>query len=156
MEIKADRDVLQALAESAGGGSSTIKELTAWLGEKVSRLKLRHDANNGLGYSKRLNSWRLEFTESHNCGVPWLRWRMRIRTRGVDFERLISRAEKQRAEVERRRLQLARFIFGPDKLQRSGRSRDVFPRVLREKSGSRNPLAVGATSFLSSSSWVLM
>jgi hypothetical protein len=48
-EIEADREVLQGLAERVSGVSSKVKELTTWLGEKVSRLKLGHGANNGLG-----------------------------------------------------------------------------------------------------------
>jgi hypothetical protein len=40
---------LRQLAERAGVGGRTVKELAGWLGEKVSRLKLRHDDNDGLG-----------------------------------------------------------------------------------------------------------
>ena len=43
------RDVLRQLAERAGAGSSTLKELTVRLGEKVSRLKLRHGTSDRLG-----------------------------------------------------------------------------------------------------------
>ena len=39
-EVEADRDTLQRLAEKVGGGSNLIKELTGWLGEKATRLKL--------------------------------------------------------------------------------------------------------------------
>jgi hypothetical protein len=39
-EVEADRAVLQGLTERVGAGSSALKEATAWLGEKVSRLKL--------------------------------------------------------------------------------------------------------------------
>jgi hypothetical protein len=38
-EIEADRDILRGLAERTGVGSSVLKELSAWMGEKVSRLK---------------------------------------------------------------------------------------------------------------------
>ncbi len=43
VDIDADRDVLQAVADRAGAASSglkEVKEMMAWLGEKVSRLKL--------------------------------------------------------------------------------------------------------------------
>jgi len=43
-EIESDRKVLRELAERAGAGCSGLKELTAWLGEKLSRLKLRRGA----------------------------------------------------------------------------------------------------------------
>jgi hypothetical protein len=37
------------------------------------------------------------------------------RLRGVDFEHLANREEKQREEVESRRLHLAHFVFGTDR-----------------------------------------
>jgi hypothetical protein len=49
VEVEADRAVLQGFAERVGAGSSRLKEATAWLGEKVSRLKLRRRAAGGLG-----------------------------------------------------------------------------------------------------------
>lgn len=135
-EIKADREVLEGLRERAGGGSSKAKELTAWLGQKVSRLKLGHTANDGLGLFEAL-----EFLEIGIHGKLEL-WRAfgvvapaNPHLSGVDFEHLATRAEKQRAEVESRRLQVAHFVFGADNMQRSGRSSDVFPH--------QAPLAIG-------------
>jgi hypothetical protein len=143
-EIEADREVLQGLAERVGGGSSKAKELTAWLGEKVSRLKLGHGANNGLGLFQALEfleigiHGRLELWRAFAAVAP-----ANPRLRGVDFEHLASRAEKQREEVEKRRLQAAHFVFGadPDKPQHIVRSRDVSRRPLRLE-GSRVPLAI--------------
>ena len=40
VDVESDRAVLLELAERAGGGSSVLKEATAWLGAKISRLKL--------------------------------------------------------------------------------------------------------------------
>jgi hypothetical protein len=80
VDIEAGREVLRGLAERAGAGSSGLKELTAWLGEKVSRIKLRRDAADGLGTFEAL-----EFLETRNsrevgrCGVFWLRSPRRIR-----------------------------------------------------------------------------
>ena len=42
VEIEADRDVLRNLADRIGSGSSGPKELSAWFGERLSRLKLHH------------------------------------------------------------------------------------------------------------------
>jgi hypothetical protein len=144
-EIAADREVLQGLAERAGGGgSSKAKELTAWLGEKVSRLKLGHGANNGLGLFEAL-----EFLEIGIHGKLEL-WRAfavvapaNPRLSGVDFEHLANRAEKQREEVESRRLHLAHFVFGADLDRRRhiGRPRDTARRPLTLQ-GSRIPLAI--------------
>lgn len=41
VEVEADRAVLQGLTERVGAGPSTLREATTWLGEKVSRWKLR-------------------------------------------------------------------------------------------------------------------
>jgi hypothetical protein len=142
-EIEADRVVLKRLAERVGGGSSKVKELTAWLGEKVSRLKLGHGANNGLGLFEAL-----EFLEIGIHGKLEL-WRALgavgsadPRLRGVDFEHLASRAEKQREEVERRRLRVAHFVFGEDEVRQSAQSRDVSPRS-RTWTAGYTPLAIG-------------
>jgi hypothetical protein len=123
---------------------STVKELAGWLCEKVSRLKLRHDDNDGLGLFEAL-----EFLEAGIHGKSEL-WRALAaagptdpRLRGINFEHLTNRAEKQRAEVESRRLQIAHFVFGPDNRQQSARTRDVLPRPRRLKARGHAPMAIG-------------
>jgi hypothetical protein len=140
-DIESDREVLRELAERSRVGVSEVKELAGWLGEKVSRLKLRHDANDGLGLFEAL-----EFLEVGIHGKLEL-WRALAvvaptnpRLSGVDFEHLANRAEKQRAEVENKRLQVAQFVFGADKS--SVGARDVFSRR-RRKAGSHTPLTIG-------------
>jgi hypothetical protein len=109
IEIEADRDVLRGLAERAGTGSNSVKELTAWLGEKVSRLKLRQSSPDNLGTLEAL-----EFLELGIHG-KWALWRALdavadddSRLRGTDFEGLSARAESQYEKVEERRLEAAR------------------------------------------------
>jgi hypothetical protein len=143
VEIEADREILKRLAQRAGAGSSKVKELTAWLAEKVGRLKLGHGANNGLGLFEAL-----EFLEIGIHGKLEL-WRALAavgsanpRLRGVDFEHLASRAEKQREEVERRRLYVAHFVFGGDEMRQSARPRNVSPRS-RTWTADYTPLAIG-------------
>jgi hypothetical protein len=144
VEIESDRTVLRQLAERAGAGGSTVKELAGWLGEKVSRLKLRHDDNDGLGLFEAL-----EFLEVGIHGKSEL-WRVLAavgptdpRLAGINFEHLTNRTEKQRAEVESRRLQVAHFVFGPDNRQQSARTRDVLLRSRRLKARGHAPLAIG-------------
>jgi hypothetical protein len=110
-EIQADRNTLRELAERIGAGSSDLKEFTAWLSEKVTRLKLRRGAE-GLGTFEAL-----EFLELGIHG-KWALWRALgvvaasdSRLRGVDFEHLAARAESQRALVEERRLEAARIAL---------------------------------------------
>jgi hypothetical protein len=143
-EIEVDREILKELAERAGGGgSSKAKELTAWLGEKVSRLKLGHGANNGLGLFEAL-----EFIEIGIHGKLEL-WRVfavvgpaNPRLQGVDFEHMASRAEKQREQVESRRLHVAHFVFGTDKVQPGVRSQDGSQGPRGRTVGSHAPLAI--------------
>jgi hypothetical protein len=109
VEIEADRNVLQELAERVGVRSSMLKEVMAWFGEKVSRIKLNQRDGNGLRTFEAL-----EFLELGIHG-KWALWRALavaaatdIRLRGTDFEHLAARAETQRTQVEERRLEAAR------------------------------------------------
>ncbi len=109
VEIKADRAVLETLADRVGAGSSVVKELTAWFGEKIARLKLKRDDESALGTFEAL-----EFLELGIQG-KWALWRALAtvvpyepRLEGTDFEHLAFRAEMQRTQVEERRLELAR------------------------------------------------
>jgi hypothetical protein len=113
LDIKADRDVLQQVIVRVGSGSSVVKELTAWLGEKVGRLKLRHHAGDGLGLFESL-----EFLSLGITGKLKL-WRAldvattsNPRLRGLDFHQLAARAEVQDAQAEKWRLQVAHTVFG--------------------------------------------
>ena len=112
VEVEADRAVLQGLAERLGARSSGLKEAAAWLGEKVSRVKLRGRAAGGLAT--------LEALEALALGIlgKLALWRAlavvtaaEARLRGVDFEHLAARAQAQHARVEERRLQIARMAL---------------------------------------------
>jgi hypothetical protein len=109
VEVAADRAVLQGLAERVGAGSSGLKEAAAWLGEKVSRLKLRRRAAGGLGTFEALEALALGI-----LGKLAL-WRalaviaaVDVRLGGMDFDHLAARAQAQHAQVEERRLEAAR------------------------------------------------
>jgi hypothetical protein len=134
VEIKADREVLRQLAERTGAASNSIKELTAWLGEKVSRLKLSNGTRDGLGIFEAL-----EFLEVGIHGKFEL-WRVLeavaaadTRLQGIDFEQLAARAEKQRAMVENRRLELAYSVFGAVGVGKSRHLRKAAPNKTRGK-----------------------
>jgi hypothetical protein len=116
-EIKADRDTLRQLADRVGRTASPLKEAAAWFAEKVSRLKLNHDSENGLGT--------LEALEFLALGIQGklAMWRALgsaqnsdPRLQGMNFEQLAARASSQHDRVEERRLDFARVIFrGPQK-----------------------------------------
>ncbi len=114
VEVEADRVALRGLVERAGPGSSPLKEASAWIAEKVSRLKLMRSTAGGLGSFEAL-----EFLALGILGKLSL-WRALaeiaandIRLYGLDFERLAQRAQEQHAQTEAYRLQAARTAFPP-------------------------------------------
>jgi len=143
LDIKADRDVLQQVIVRVGSGSSVVKELTAWLGEKVSRTKLRHEAGDGLGLFESL-----EFLSLGITGKVKL-WRAlevattsNPRLRGLDFHQLAARAEAQHAQVERWRLNVAHDVFATKASENSRRTRK--PRAHGVQKSSMRGKAGGA------------
>jgi hypothetical protein len=114
IEEEADRDVLRELVERLGVGSSGLKELAAWVAEKVSRIKLSsHDAG-GFGTFEAL-----EFLELGIRG-KWALWcalaviaETDKRLQSTDYAHLAARAEMQGIKVEEQRLAVARTAFGP-------------------------------------------
>jgi hypothetical protein len=107
-EVEADREVLRGLAERLGAGASGLKEAAAWLGEKVSRVKLRRRSAGelgtfealealGLGILGKLALWRALAVIAEGDG----------RLRGMDFHHLATRAQAQHTQVEERRLEAA-------------------------------------------------
>jgi hypothetical protein len=113
-DIEADRDVLRRLTERVGIGSSAFKELTAWLSERVSRVKLGGRSPSSFGTFEAL-----EFLQLGIHG-KWALWQALAvvaatdeRLRGTDFLRLATRAATQESQVEQQRLQAARLVFDP-------------------------------------------
>jgi hypothetical protein len=111
-EIEADRAVLAELTDRVGRGSSVLKEATAWVGAKVSRLKLGQRGGDDLGT--------LETLEALALGIlgKLALWRALVlvesstpRLAGMDFGHLAARAEAQHDRVEERRLEAARLAL---------------------------------------------
>jgi hypothetical protein len=115
-EVKQDRDTLQRLADTIGSGSNVLKEFTAWLSEKASRVKLGEGAAGEFGTFEAL-----EFVALGICGKLSLWHALRVaaatdgRLIGPDFEQLITRAEAQYTRVEERRLATAATALKPVK-----------------------------------------
>jgi hypothetical protein len=110
-EIGEDRRVLQGIIDRAGGGVSILKEVTAWLGEKLSEFKLK-DGSFGtfealealaLGIFGKLELWRALETIA----------KADTRVSGIDFGQLATRAQGQYSRVEEFRLQAAPAAFAP-------------------------------------------
>ncbi len=112
VEIERDRETLQKVMAAVGARPDRVKVAGAWAGEKVGRLK-----PNGrlLGYSPLSRVVELEGLRLGVEGKACL-WRMLrelddSRLRGFDFEALIASAERQRDELERRRLEAGRLAL---------------------------------------------
>ncbi len=115
VEIRADQEVLQRLADRMGG-SSSLKELTAWVAEKIARLKLSAKDKHDLGSFQAL-----ELLELGIHG-KWALWRVLDeisasdwRLHNTDFGHLAARAETQRFQVEQRRLEVGRIALGDER-----------------------------------------
>jgi hypothetical protein len=114
VELEADSAILKELAERIGRGPSGLKGVSAWIAEKVSRLKLKHDSSDGLGTFEAL-----EFLAVGIQGKLAL-WRALTavspgdaRLDQVDFDHLVERAEIQHSRMEERRLEAARTALRP-------------------------------------------
>ena len=68
-EIEADRNLLAGLIEKAGANPGRMKNWGAWLGEKVSRLKLKHGHGDGLGTFKALEFLVVGTLGKWRCGA---------------------------------------------------------------------------------------
>lgn len=107
--VEEDRNTLQELADKIGFGPNILKEFTAWIGEKASRLKLGAVAAGDFGEFEALEFLALGITGKLSL---WLALQViapsDVRLSGIDFEQLIVRAEGQYKQVEKRRLSLVR------------------------------------------------
>jgi hypothetical protein len=108
VDIEADRDVLQNLANRIGAGASGFKEFAGWLSEKASRVKLGHDGKLGLGTFEALEFLVLGI---HGKWSLWLALGAIAsddsRLQGMDFDQLAARAQSQIESVEQWRLKAA-------------------------------------------------
>ena len=108
VEVEADRRVLKELSERVGTVSSGLKGISAWLAEKVSRLKLKRDDANGLGTFEAL-----EFLTLGIQGKLALWQALEVvrpgnaRLENIDFRHLAERAQTQYVQMEERRLEAA-------------------------------------------------
>lgn len=109
-EVAADRDELERLIERLGARESLTRQAAAWFTEKIARLKLQLDSSAAapmglfeglevlsLGIEGKRSLWRALSAVAPS--VPALQ--------GVDYERLLRRAEEQRGRVEGERLAAA-------------------------------------------------
>jgi hypothetical protein len=116
IEVRADQDTLQRLAEKTGSGSNLLKEFTGWAAEKVTRLKLGQGSGGGFGTFEAL-----EFLALGVRGKLGMWQALDVaaaadtRLSGWDFKRLAARAETQYQQVEEKRMEAAKIALGPNR-----------------------------------------
>lgn len=112
VEVDADREQLQAIADHVGGDAGRMKVAIAWLGEKTAPTTARLAVDTELGT--------LEVLEMLTLGVLgkralWQALESLPKTRGrlprIDYARLLERAQSQYAELESQRIRAARQAF---------------------------------------------
>ena len=109
IEVRADRDTLQRLAETVGSGSNALKEFSGWFAEKVTRLKLGQGSGGDFGTFEAL-----EFLALGVRGKMGMWQALDVaavedpRLSGRDFKQLAARAEAQYQQVEQKRMQFAK------------------------------------------------
>jgi hypothetical protein len=114
-EIGEDQDALQQILKQLGGSEGLVRNATAFVGEKLSRVKLLLEDPAGSGLSL------LEKLEALALGIQGKRmlWRS-LKTAAsdapalsnIDFDQLDERAESQSRQVEELRVEAARQAFG--------------------------------------------
>jgi hypothetical protein len=114
VDIESDRAVLQSMVQRIDSDRSAIKEATAWMVEKASRLKLQLGSALGV----------FEALEALSLGILGKRalWRALTaiapsdeRLQEIDLGELIKRAEAQFAQVEAQRLIAAKVALSAHK-----------------------------------------
>jgi hypothetical protein len=112
VEIQSDQEVLQQLAERVGAGSSNLKEMGAWIGEKLARLKLGQKVGDNLATLEALEVIQLGITGKLGLWSALAEVAPgSSQLEGPDYARLSARAKSQIEQVERRRLQAARLAL---------------------------------------------
>jgi len=113
-EMIEDRNILKKVIESVGATQSSLKKISAWVLEKISRLKINntifHYSNvsrflelEGLlvGVSGKENLWKvLDTYFSHD-----------LRLSEFNFNRLYQRSVQQREEIQEHALKAAKLAF---------------------------------------------
>jgi hypothetical protein len=113
-EISADKQTLHEIAVHFGPVSDPVKDMAAWLSEKVSRIKLNHSGSASLATFEALEFLRLGINGKTALWQALAQVAPQFRLlSGIDFAHLQERARRQGEEVERYRLEFAKRVFTP-------------------------------------------
>jgi hypothetical protein len=114
-EIAEDRESLQRLMEALAIPRSHVKPALAVAAERIGRLKLNGSVRSYSPLSRLLELEGLTIGVEGKLAM-WrnLKEAVALPPGGPDLEELIARGERQRAELERRRVEAAKLALGPD------------------------------------------
>ncbi|HTB10987.1 MAG TPA: hypothetical protein VK752_05425 [Bryobacteraceae bacterium] len=114
VDVTQDRDTLQTIIDRVGESHTDLKQASAWLAEKASRMKLSHGDPHGLGTFEALETLALGILGKLSL------WEALLviaesddRVAGENYIQLAARAWEQHARVEAYRLRIARETFSP-------------------------------------------
>ena len=109
-EIEEDRAVLRRIAETVGDNVSTVKEVTAWVGEKISEFKL---SKGGFGV---FQAWEIVALGIVGKLALWealdLVSQKKPDLKQFDLDSLQVRAQDQHRRAEWARLDAAKVVLG--------------------------------------------
>ena len=115
VDVEADQKELEGLARRLGVGESGARKATAWLAERVARLKLRVDDPRG-GALRLLESVEVVALGIDGKRALWASLAAAAESvpelKSLDYARLADRAEEQRRRAETVRLDAARTALG--------------------------------------------
>lgn len=112
-DVEMDRKELEKIIAERGATKSPVREAAAWIFEKVARLKMAMDDPSG-DRVKLLECLEAIAIGIHGKGALWRVLKILPSLKGTDFDRLIERADEQRARIEPLRLEAARAAFEED------------------------------------------
>ena len=133
-EVQEDRKVLERIIQNIGESHFDAKDALAWLGEKVSRVKLSNGQPDDLSTFEAL-----EMLDLGIAGKVSL-WRaLRVigqfdgRLAAFDFVALLQRAQDQFNRVENYKLSIARCAFGSESGQEEKAKQDLIDALDHSK-----------------------
>jgi len=111
-EVSKDRDTLQQIIDRVGESHTDLKEASAWVTEKASRMKLTHDDALGLGTFEALETLALGILGKLSLWDALSEIEeFDDRVRGENYRQLAARAQQQHDRVEAYRLRVAHTTF---------------------------------------------
>ena len=113
-DIESDQQELQAIMRRFGINESRTRKVGGWLADKLAQLKLRLDDKAG-GPLRLFESLEILAVGIHGKSALWSALSAAAQTapelQGIDYARLVQRADEQRRRVEVLRLEAAKAAF---------------------------------------------